>query len=158
VRVAEWFGKDLYDNYQSRQLLDGEQHTAAEILKTYFAELRRILIEEPRIYVCYAEFKAYLYRNSEHRDVDYRRFMEAVGCRKILQRIFELGAKDGTIRSRNTPEAEARYLTNTIMAYFSNAVLLYDTQPDVMVRTIDQYIEDTWNLFCGDWIHWESQN
>jgi AcrR family transcriptional regulator len=146
VQAAEWFGRYLYNKFQSAKMLDDGKYTAAEILESYLGELKKLLFEEPRVYVCYAEFKAYLYRNSENRAADYRKFMDAVGCRQILQRIFELAETDGTLVWQHEPKAHARYLTNTIMGYFSNVVLLYDTRPELMEQYVDTYISDTLNL------------
>jgi hypothetical protein len=133
-------------------MLRKPDYLASDLLRTYLNEFKQVLNEEKRIFACYAEFKAHLYRNSEHRDVDYKRFADAVGCRKILTAIFERGQKDGSIKTQNEPEANAGYLANSIMYYFSNAVLLYDTQPDLMAQYVDSFIEDTWNQYCGDWL------
>jgi hypothetical protein len=38
------------------------------------------------------------------------------------------------------------------MSYFSNAVLLYDTKPELMQQYINTYIVDTWTQYCGDWL------
>jgi hypothetical protein len=34
------------------------------------------------------------------------------------------------------------------MAYFSNAVLLYDTQPELLKQTVEKYISDTIDMYC----------
>jgi AcrR family transcriptional regulator len=152
VQAAEWFGRQLYEKSGTRKMLQDPEQLGSDILRAYLEEVKDILLKEPRIFACYAEFKAHLYRNSEHRDVDYRRFAEAVGCRKILQSIFERGQGDHTVYTHTTPELNARYLTNSIMSYFSNVVLLYDTDEELMRQYIDTYIEDTWNQYCGDWL------
>jgi AcrR family transcriptional regulator len=149
VEVAAWYGKKLREESLSAQLIDDHTHTAAELLKLFLYEMKQILIDDPRIFACYAEFKAYLYRNSEHRDQDYRRFADAVGSRDVLRKIFETGEKDGTVTAHYGPEANASYLINTILSYFSNVVLLYDTQPELLKQFIDNYITDTWKLYCG---------
>lgn len=148
VQTAEWFGREVYENLQAVELLEKKNVPACKIFRFLFDDLRRIYLKEPRIFACYAEFKAYLYRNSEQRDVDYRKFMDAVGFRIILKRIFELGAKDGTVKYHYTPESDARYLTNAIISYFSSVVLLYDTQPELAKQYIDTYIEDTLRVYC----------
>jgi hypothetical protein len=56
---------------------------------------------------------------------------------------------DGTVRHQTSPEADARYLMNMIMSYFSTAVLLYDTQPELMRQYIDSYVSDAWQIYCG---------
>jgi hypothetical protein len=35
------------------------------------------------------------------------------------------------------------------MAFFSNAVLLYDSKPEVMMQYIDEFINETWNLYTN---------
>lgn len=152
VQAAEWFGRDIYEKSETRKMLHNEDYLASEILQAYLGEIKQILLKEKRVFACYAEFKAHLYRNSEHRDVDYMRFANAVGCRRILRQIFERGQEDDSVKSKNDPESAARYLVNSIMSYFSNVVLLYDTRPDLMEQYIDSYIKDTWNLYCGDWL------
>lgn len=150
VQAAEWFGHDLYSRFKTPKLLDEGNMTAREILLVYLSEMRNLLLREPQVFVCYAEFKAFLYRNSEDRYGDYMKFADAVGCRKTLQRIYELGDKDGSIRRGHySAEAAARYATNTLMSYFTNAVLLYDTQPEVMKQALDDYISDAAMLYCG---------
>jgi AcrR family transcriptional regulator len=148
VKAAEWYGQKLNDNFRTRTMFDGT-HKASEILMTLFQEIRGILVKDTRIFAMYAEFKAYLYRNSQHRDQDYLRLMNAVGARRELEHIFILGQKDGTVISHYTPENSAKYLIHTIMAFFSNAVLLYDNKPEVMMRYIDEFINETWNLYCN---------
>jgi AcrR family transcriptional regulator len=152
VQAAEWFGRQLYEKSGTRKMLQNPESLGSDILRSYLEEVKGILLKEQRVFACYAEFKAHLYRNSEHRDVDYRRFAEAVGCRKMLQSIFERGREDHTVYTHTTPESNARYLTNSIMSYFSNVVLLYDTDEELMRQYIDTYIEDTWNQYCGDWL------
>jgi hypothetical protein len=34
------------------------------------------------------------------------------------------------------------------MAFFSNAVLLYDSKPEVMEYYIDEFVNETWKLYC----------
>jgi hypothetical protein len=75
--------------------------------------------------------------------------MNAVGARRELEHIFIMGAKDGTVISHYTPENSAKYLIHTIMAFFSNAVLLYDSKPEVMMQYIDEFINETWNLYTN---------
>jgi AcrR family transcriptional regulator len=149
VQAAVWFANDLYEQMHSVKMLDQEQYTAAELMQSFLEELRDILLNDTRIFACYAEFKAYLYRNSEHRYDDYQRFMEAAGWRRSLQRIFERGLQDGTVTSHHNPEASARYMTNTILSYFSNVVLLYDTKPDLVEQYINTYVNDTLRIYCG---------
>jgi AcrR family transcriptional regulator len=148
-QTAIWFGSKLYQNFRAREMLQKGNYPASEILKVFLDELKQIAYAEPRILVCFAEFKAYLYRHSKHRDSDYRKFVGAVGCRSILQRIFELGEEDGTVRYQNDPEADARYLMNMIMSCFATAVLIYDTQPELMRQYIETYVSDAWRLYCG---------
>lgn len=152
VQASEWVGHRLREDmlsFRPSLFTDGE-HKAEDILKLALAEMRKLLLDEPRIFVCYAEFKAYLYRNSDDRARDYRRFMEAVDLRGLLKKTFELGQQDGTLYVPSTPESSARALTNSIMAYFSNVVLLYDTEPQLMRQYLDQYIQDTIKLYCID--------
>jgi AcrR family transcriptional regulator len=152
VQAAEWLGRGLYGKSETRKMLKDSSYLGSELLRAYLEEVRDILLHEKRLFACYAEFKAHLYRNSEHRDVDYKRFTDAVGCRKILTAIFERGQQDDSIKSHNDPETNARYLVNSIMSYFSNVVLLYDTQPELMQQYINTYIVDTWTQYCGDWL------
>jgi AcrR family transcriptional regulator len=147
VRAAEWYGNKLNKQFETRNMFDGT-HQASEILMAFFQDLRKLLVEDSRIYAIYAEFKAYLYRNSDNREVDYRRFMDAVGARRELEHIFILGLADGTVVSHHSPGNSAKYLINSIMAFFSNAVLLYDTRPQEMVYYVDEYISETWKLYC----------
>lgn len=147
VQAAEWYGHKLNQDFQTRSMFHGD-HKASEVLMVLFQELRGILVKDTRIFAMYAEFKAYLYRNSENREQDYLRFMNAVGARRELEHIFILGEKDGTVYSHYSPENSAKYLIHTIMAFFSNAVLLYDSKPEVMMRYIDEFINETWNLYC----------
>jgi AcrR family transcriptional regulator len=145
VEAAEWFGKYLHGSFEASgyDIKNDRRLNAAQLLELYLKELKWLAMTEPRVFACYAEFKAYLYRNSEDRERDYCKFMEAVGCRRLLQRIFERGMEDGSLTIRISAEAAARYLTNTVMAYFSNVVLLYDTDRKKMESYLDQYIEDT---------------
>jgi AcrR family transcriptional regulator len=149
VQAAEWFGHDLYGRFQSVKMLDSDEYTAIEILRAYLIEFKRLLVNDPRIFVCYAEFKSFLYRNSEDRYNDYMKFADAVGLRRMLQRLLERGAEDGTIVSHYKPDAAARYMSNTITSYFSNVVLLYDTQPELMEQYLDDYINDTLSLYTN---------
>jgi AcrR family transcriptional regulator len=148
VQAAEWYGRKLNANFQTKSMFDGK-HKASEILMVFFQELRGILTTDTRIFAMYAEFKAYLYRNSADREQDYLRLMNAVGARRELEHIFIMGAKDGTVISHYTPENSAKYLIHTIMAFFSNAVLLYDSKPEVMMQYIDEFINETWNLYTN---------
>jgi hypothetical protein len=77
------------------------------------------------------------------------KFADAVGLRRMLQRLLERGAEDGTIVSHYKPDAAARYMSNTITSYFSNVVLLYDTQPELMEQYLDDYINDTLSLYTN---------
>jgi AcrR family transcriptional regulator len=148
VQTAEWFGRKLNSEFKTQGMFDGT-HQASEILMVFFQEMKNVLDTDTRIFAWYAEFKAYLYRNSDDRERDYRRFMNAIGARRELERIFILGIADGTVTSHYTPENSAKYLIHTIMAFFSNAVLLYDSRPDVMYYYVDEFVQETWNLYCG---------
>jgi AcrR family transcriptional regulator len=150
VETAEWFGRELYKGFRARDMLRDTDAAASEILKVFLGELKQLAYDEPRLFACYAEFKAYLYRNSDHRDADYARFIEAAGCRSILRSIFLRGAKDGTVKYQNSPEADARYLMNMVISYFATAVLFYDSQPEIMRQYIDSYVEDTLYIYCTD--------
>jgi AcrR family transcriptional regulator len=147
VRTVEWFGKKLNSEFETNNMFDGG-HKASEILMVFFQEMKKILHQDTRIYAVYAEFKAYLYRNSDDRENDYRRFMDAIGARHELEKIFKLGEVDGTVKSHYSPENSAKYLIHTIMAFFSNAVLLYDSKPEVMEYYIDEFVNETWKLYC----------
>lgn len=150
VQASVWVGQKIREQFKGlrTELLESGEYTAKEVLITVFAELRQIVDIEPRLFAFYAEYKAYLYRNSPDRAGDYRKFMESIRFRHLLQSIFELGQKDGTVTCHQDPETNARYLTNTIMAYFSNAVLLYDTQPELLKQTVEKYISDTIDMYC----------
>jgi AcrR family transcriptional regulator len=148
VQAAEWFGHDLYNRFQSVKMLESDEYTAIEILRAYLIEFKHLLVNDPRIFVCYAEFKSFLYRNSDDRYSDYMKFADAVGLRRMLQQLLERGAQDGTIISHYKPEAAARYMSNTITSYFSSAVLLYDTKPELMEQYLDDYISDTLSLYA----------
>lgn len=148
LQASVWFAKALAENLRSVRMLKKGTYNADEILRTFFEELEQALLKEPRIFVCFAEAKGYIYRNCENRDVDYKNLLEAIGWRRILQKIFEKGEQDGTLNCHFGPEKTARYLANTIVSFFSNLVLLYDKQPEVMEACATIYITDMWNLYC----------
>lgn len=148
VQASEWFAKSLFRNMKSIKMLDQERYHADEILRMFFEELKQALLKEPRIFICFAEVKSYIYRNCGNRAVDYKNLLEAIGWQRILQRIFEKGEQDGTLKCHFDPEKTARYLANTIVSFFSNLVLLYDQQPEMMEYYAAVYITDTWNLYC----------
>lgn len=149
VQASVWFAKTLAQKYESVKMLNVDKYNADEILKVFFDELKQALIEEPRIFVCFAEVKGYIYRNCEDRANDYQKLLDAIGWQRILQKIFEKGEKDGTLRCHYEPEKIARYLANTIVSFFSNLVLLYDRQPTMMERNATIYISDMWHMCCN---------
>jgi hypothetical protein len=133
-------------------MLNSGDHTASEILKVFFDEIKATLLENPRRFACYAEFLSYLYRNSDDSEADYTRFVQAVGCRTVLEKVFALGERDKTVRAHYEPEANARYLINTIMGYFCGAVLMFGADTEKMAAYVTLFLEDTWNIYCnGQW-------
>jgi AcrR family transcriptional regulator len=149
IQAAEWLGRQLRDKSKTAELLQDETVPASQILRSFFNELEALLLEEPRLYICYTEFKAYLYRNSANPIDDYWLFSDALGYRHTLKRIFERGQADGTVHAHYDPDANARYLINTIVSYFSSVVLLFETNPGSMESYLNKYIDDTWNLYCS---------
>ena len=148
VQAAIWYAKVLAQRLESEKMLDGDQYTADQVLKAFFAELKAELVEEPRIFVCFAEAKGFIYRNCEDRANDYQRLLDAIGWQRILQKIFEKGGKDGTLKSNHDPEKIARYLANTIVSFFSNLVLLYDRDPATLEESAERYLTDMWKMCC----------
>jgi AcrR family transcriptional regulator len=148
VQAAEYIGRELYKKFRSVQMLESNQHTAAQILEVYMEDMKQLLFEEPRLFACYAEFKAYLYRNSKTREKDYVKFCQAIGCRATLEQIFELGQKDHTVSAHYSPQNNASYLVNTIASYFSNVVLVYSALPEQMKEHVDTYTRDTLGIYC----------
>jgi AcrR family transcriptional regulator len=151
VQTAEWMGRCLRHEvraFSSDLFVDG-RHTAADILEMYLEDLGKLLFGEPRIFICFVEFKAFIYRNSENSQRDYKRFLDAVGYRRLFQRIFALGVQDGTVATNSDLESESRYLANTLISFFSS-VALYNIGSEQMKRYIDQYITDTMHLYCGE--------
>jgi AcrR family transcriptional regulator len=149
VQAAVLIGMETYKQFGAKRMLGTPGYQASDIFKIFLDELKQIVFDEPRILVCLSEFKTYLYRNSEDRVADYKKFADAMGCRRIFKKIFELGAEDGTVKKITRPEIDAGYLTDELTSYFTTAVLLYDTQTQVLRRRIEDYIADTWNNYCG---------
>jgi AcrR family transcriptional regulator len=148
VQAAEYIGKEIYKKFRAVQMLESNQYTADQILEVYLEDMKQLLLEEPRLFACYAEFKAYLYRNSPNSERDYITFGHAIGCRSTLEKIFELGKKDRTVLAHYSPENNASYLVNTIASYFSNVVLVYSRQPEVMKEHVERYTKDTLGIYC----------
>lgn len=148
VQAAVWFANSLAENFKSAKMLKENSHSADEILKIFFEELKQTLLAEPRIFICFAEAKGFIYRNCEKRSDDYKRLLQAIGWRSTLQKIFEKGEMDGTLKCQYNPEKTAHYLANTIVSYFSNLVLLFDQQPEIMEQCASVYIMDMWNMYC----------
>lgn len=149
VQASQWFARALFENLESTKMLEDGSHPADEILRTFFEELKHSLLKEPRIYIGFAEVKGYIYRNCEDRSTDYQNLLEAIGWQQVLQKIFERGEQDGTLQCQFSPEKTTRYLANTIVSFFSNLVLLYDQQPEMLEHCADIYITDMWNLYCA---------
>jgi AcrR family transcriptional regulator len=152
VQSAVWLGKVVHDRFTQsvEALFNDAKHTAKDILEAYLAQWRELLVTEPRIYVFYTEFKSFLYRNSDDREGDYKKFIVATGYRTVFRRIFELGEMDGTLSSVEDPESIAGYITNTLIGCFANAVLVYDTQPEKMYSRVDKYISNTIKLYSKE--------
>jgi AcrR family transcriptional regulator len=148
VQSAEWMGRQLRQHSQTFALLQEETVTAAQALRVFLEELKELLLREPRLYICFSEFKAYLFRNSENPHEDYRLFSGALGYQSMLQQIFELGELDGTVHAHYSPDSNARYLINTIVSYFTNVVLLFQQEPDSIPPYLNKYINDTWEIYC----------
>lgn len=149
IQASEWFAKSLSEDLESMKMLEEGNHAADEVLRKFFDELKSSLLKEPRIYICFAEAKGYIYRNCEERAAHYKNLLEAIGWRRILQKIFERGEQDGTLKCQFGPEKTARYLANTMVSFFSNLVLLYDQQPEMMKSSVTTYLADMWNLYCN---------
>lgn len=149
VQAAAWFAKALTEDLECMKMLEEGNHAADEVLRKFFEDMKLSLMKEPRIFICFAEAKGYIYRNCNDRATDYKNFLEAIGWRRILQKIFEKGEQDGTLKCQFGPEKTARYLANTMVSFFSNLVLLYDKQPDVLEDCVTTYLTDMWNLYCN---------
>lgn len=149
LQASVWFAKSLIKNLNSVRMLEEDIYNADEILRTFFEELEQALLKEPRIFIGFSEVKGYIYRNCQNRADDYQNLLESIGWRRILQKIFEKGEKDGTLKCPFGPEKTARYLANTIVSFFSNLVLLYDKQPELMKTYSTTYITDMWKLYCN---------
>lgn len=147
VQASQWFAKSLTEGLESVKMLEDGNYPAEEVLRKFFDELKQSLLKEPRIYIFFAETKGFIYRNCKDRAADYKNLLEAIGWRRILQKIFEKGEQDGTLKGHFGPEKTARYLANTMVSFFSNLVLLYDKEPDMLESCVTTYLTDMWNLY-----------
>jgi AcrR family transcriptional regulator len=149
VGALKWLGTNLQGNirvFEPGTFSEGK-YTAAQIMALFMLDLKRLFFREPRVFVLFTEFKAFIFRNSDDIERDYRIFMEAVGYRALARKVFALGEEDGTVRPLADSESEARYFTNMLVSYLSNIVLVYGRDRQKMEELVDKYMENIMHIY-----------
>jgi hypothetical protein len=147
VQTADLCARDVYRASIVPRMLASKQYTADIILKEFLGEMEKVLIERPTMYILHSEYKAYIFRNCENSEEIVLKLVDAIGIRRNLKGIFELGEADDTLHALFEPEVTARYLTMTLVSCFLNLATLYSKKPEELRIRADEYIGDTLKHF-----------
>jgi AcrR family transcriptional regulator len=145
IRVTEWILSNIRDGWEAKYppglFTDGE-HTGADIMRMYMADLKKLFFNDPRLFVLYSEFRAYIYRNCEDFDQSYGEFWNMMGGHRLRGKIYALAHKDGTIPHYGDFRTEEAYFCNSFLGFFSNLAVSFNQHSrDEIERQIDRYAD-----------------
>ena len=149
LQVADWIGKHVRSNinrYPASLFTDG-RHTGAQLLRMYMERAKELLMDTPRIFVCRAEFKTFVYRNCADFEKSYARLLDALDCHRLIFNICTLGIRDGSFRSDLDAQAETAYICEGFLGFLSNMALSAGQDPFRTARQIDLYIDKVMAMY-----------
>jgi hypothetical protein len=150
LQVARWVGVTVWKNINEhfpKTLFIDELYPASSILEMYLMDLKKIFMKDARLFIFYTEFKIYFSRYSDDYEKDYAKLLETIGCRKLVESIYSLGIKDGSMHKDIQPESEAEYLCRACFGFLSNMALTYKYHPQKTENQIDRYISNIMYLY-----------
>lgn len=142
LQVAQYIGKEIRTRnpYPSSLFADGK-YTGAQLLRMYMESVLCQYRKEHRIFVLRDEYKVFVYRNCESFELGYEKLMETLGCRRLIQKIYQLGKKDGSFSPEIDPEKEAIYFCESFFGFLSGIALTSAASSEEAEGQIRRYIE-----------------
>jgi hypothetical protein len=142
LQVAQYIGREVRTRnpYPSSLFADGK-HTGAQLLRMYMESVLCQYRKERRIFVLRDEYKVFVYRNCESFELGYEKLMETLGCRRLIQKIYQLGKKDGSFSPEIDSEKEAIYFCESFFGFLSGIALTSAASSEGAEGQIRRYIE-----------------
>jgi AcrR family transcriptional regulator len=132
------------------EIFTNGKYTGAQLLKMYMNDIKKIFINEPRIFVLYTEFKIYIYRNCPDREQGYTLLWNLMGNRNLRQKIYRLGKSDGTLPQNIDLNVEEEYFCESFFGFLSNLALSFSEHSSKeLEKQIDDRIANTLSLYTG---------
>jgi AcrR family transcriptional regulator len=153
TQVIRWaFQKDQveFDEKYDDALFNSGKYTAAEILRMYMTDVKNFFLDDPRRFILYTDYKLYTYYNrDEFAKID--RSMERVSDRRIQEKIYELGQRDGSFSPDLDFCTESSYLTASFFGLLTNlSISFFAHSRSEMEHQIDERIQNTIALYTGE--------
>lgn len=153
IRTAEWFllrvRSAIGERYDDTMFTDGK-YTGAELLRMYMVDIKRMFLNEPRHFVLYGEYKAYIYRNCGKHEQGYALLTDFMGSRNLRQKIYALGKKDGSLPSSIDVYTEEEYFCETFFGFLSNLAMSFGIHSNSEIeKRINQRIDNTISMYTG---------
>jgi AcrR family transcriptional regulator len=152
VQVSGWLIRHAHETMPSysEDTFKKGNYTAAQILKMYMQDVKDTFCKEPRLFICYLEIKTYIYRISDTSEVDYEKFVKALGVRDQIVRIFERGSQDKTLDIKGDYLTAAEYFYEMLIYHLSGLTIKYKLDVDMAMRDLDSYVDYTIDVYCFD--------
>jgi AcrR family transcriptional regulator len=153
LQVAEWLllriRQDTTEHFPESMFTDNT-HTGAQLMELYMMHIKKIFMHEPRIFVLYAEFKAYIYRNCEENEQRYTLLVDWMGNRELRQKIYHLGIQDGSFSKDIDIHIEEEYFTESFFGFLANMAFSFKLHNREQIeKQIDQRIQNTIALYTS---------
>jgi AcrR family transcriptional regulator len=153
LKVMEWLLNKI--NLETRELfpesLFADGHTGAELLKMYMEYVKQLFLKEPKLFVLYAEFKLYIYRNCRDYEQQYTLMWNQLGNHRLRCKIYECGKQDGTFPADLDIKKEEEYFTESYFGFLSNlAMSMREHNTEEIEKQIDYRINNTIELYCAN--------
>jgi AcrR family transcriptional regulator len=153
IHVAEWLLQDIRMNIGNRypdSLFTDGKHTGAELLRMYMMDVKDLFMQEPRLFVLYAEFKVFVYHNCEDYEQGYTLVWNWMGNRRLRQKIYNLGKKDGSLPSGIDLYTEEEYFCESFFGFLTNLAMSFDMHPpEETKKQIEKRIDNTIALYTS---------
>lgn len=153
LQTAKLIGKHVWDDVNApyyHALLTGGDFDGAQLLERYLFELKNLFVKDPRLFVFYTECEVYFSRHSADYVHDCTVLFETTGCLDVLEQIYRLGLRDGSLPTSAHPQSEAKAICRTYISFLSGIAPSYESEPEYTLAQIDLYISRVMSLYRSE--------
>lgn len=141
-QTIEWIAKRICDSiHYSSYRFDTGERTGREMLRMFMEYTKTAYINRSSIFVLWAEYRIYIFRNGASNESRNERITENLGCCDLLKRIYAAGVEDGSFPPGINVNDEAIYCYEGYFGYLANLAMRHDALSENVLAEIDYFIE-----------------